>query len=523
MDRNELKKIFNYTCAICDDFVGKDGQCAHIISVSEKKKGPRHYTKIYKNLDHGSAKTVFNNNRNMLYLCYTCHKTIDNNPSNYPVEMLEIHRAICILKHDKVKDMEESKKYNENKKLIKEKAMKIKKNIEYNNKKIDDGDICYLIDFNNTKLTFYDWIEILELLLPYFSTTKDDILSKLNPIFLIFGLNYSLRKVYEKKFIPELIDIIKNRFISGITKSISVLPELTIYPKLYFLVSAQYKEQIINNLKYLNTCTPEQHFKTVNYYIDYYLECCEVTICDGTVMWDNINTKYKKNNKTFAFNLNRMVIGRLVISGEKMLIRERKSRKSIQTDKINKINKTIKTDKRCAYIFRSGDKKGEVCGVVPRGESNYCSTHKKYDETVKKVEKIKLPPKSVNNTCFHIFRSGDRKGERCDKVSKDKSNYCSTHKKYEKTKLIEKTRLVEKIETIELPEKCFHIFRSGDRIDERCDVTPRGRSYFCSAHKKYENSECIYIFRLGDKKGERCGVIPRSASNFCAAHKKYEH
>ncbi len=103
--RMELRKIFNYTCAMCDEYVGEYGQCAHIISASKHKKGPRHYTDIYGDIDRASARKVCDHINNGLYLCYVCHRKIDTLPiaiGEYDVMALNIMRAIAILKYKHV-------------------------------------------------------------------------------------------------------------------------------------------------------------------------------------------------------------------------------------------------------------------------------------------------------------------------------------------------------------------------------------------------------------------------------------
>jgi len=78
--------------------IENNGQCAHIISASQKKQGPRHYTKIFGNMDHASAIKVTDHINNALYLCYGCHKEIDMNEEKYTVEKLQTSRSLALLK-----------------------------------------------------------------------------------------------------------------------------------------------------------------------------------------------------------------------------------------------------------------------------------------------------------------------------------------------------------------------------------------------------------------------------------------
>ncbi len=553
MNRKELIKTFNYTCAICDDFIGENGQCAHIISVSKKKKGPRHYTTIYKTLDHLSAKIVFDNNRNMLYLCYSCHKTIDTNSENYPIDTLNIYRSLCLLKCKDTQDIEESRKYNEKKDYAKKRAIKLKMDVEYGNNEIKNGNICFLIDFNNIELTFYDWIEIIEIILPYFSKTKDDIRHKLYPICSSFGIHYSQRKIYEKRFISELIKIIKSRFESGINKSTKIIKELTIYPKIYVLVSEKYKKQIKDNLKHLNDNVPSEHFKIVNTYIDYYLECCDVDYDksnDCVIKWDSINNKYKKLNKTFAFDLDKMVTGEITIKTGNI----NKSKKEIKED--IKIDPQLVEILKCPDCDYSTEYKGsmtrhsnsenhgtkedlkidpQLVEILECPDCDYSTEykgsmtrHSNSENHGTKKEIIYNTLKVEEKVCIYIFKLGDRKGERCNIKPRNKSNFCSAHKKYENNipKVKVTTPKVKVNKSKENKSKCVYTFLSGDR----CITTPRGISIFCSAHKKYDNTnpsskyinECVHRFLSGDRKGEKCNITPRDKSNFCSAHRKYE-
>ena len=79
--RSEIYKIFKGFCVLCEkELRNNEGQCAHIISISDKEKGPRHYKneKYYEHLKKEDAEIIFNSSINGLLLCYGCHKKIDN-------------------------------------------------------------------------------------------------------------------------------------------------------------------------------------------------------------------------------------------------------------------------------------------------------------------------------------------------------------------------------------------------------------------------------------------------------------
>ena len=80
----------------------------------------------------------------------------------------------------------------------------------------------------------------------------------------------------------------------------------------------------------------------------------------------------------------------------------------------------------CKAIFKSGKRKGEMCGKPCYGE--YCSFHKKIIDK-KKKNKVKAKPKLI---CEHVIKKGKRKGENCGKKLIGKYVaicYCASHYK----------------------------------------------------------------------------------------------
>ncbi len=289
----ELKQIFNSVCVLCSKY-DDNGEYAHIISLSEKRKGPRHYTKIFGKIEKISAEIIFNHVSYGLYLCHNCHHKIDNSPLDYPVDMLTFKRSLSLLKkHDTV---EESRKYNEKKDYIKRLARDIERKI--NNESVDD-DILHIINEGYYVLSFYDWIEVLEIIFIYFETTKEDIYSKLDCICCYFGENFHLKKIYERNIIPRLIEIIKRRYICGIMKDYTSIKELMIFPRLYFVVSDKYKNIIKSELRCLRGITLPKFSEMVNSHITYYLECCYDLKLKKyqKITWYDIYLKYKNEIK----------------------------------------------------------------------------------------------------------------------------------------------------------------------------------------------------------------------------------
>jgi hypothetical protein len=90
---------------------------------------------------------------------------------------------------------------------------------------------------------------------------------------------------------------------------------------------------------------------------------------------------------------------------------------------VNSPNNLCMKFKNCNYIFKSGKKKGNKCDKVAFDTCNGCY--------------CKLHQKSVNNKnnknkhllCKSILKSGKRKGQECGLRVKDSCNYCKRHLK----------------------------------------------------------------------------------------------
>lgn len=72
----------------------------------------------------------------------------------------------------------------------------------------------------------------------------------------------------------------------------------------------------------------------------------------------------------------------------------------------------------CKDIFKSGKRKGQICGRPCR--TKFCSYHKKYNETLIKKEK---------KQCCFILTRGKNKGKLCSRTAKNGCEYCTQHLK----------------------------------------------------------------------------------------------
>lgn len=80
----------------------------------------------------------------------------------------------------------------------------------------------------------------------------------------------------------------------------------------------------------------------------------------------------------------------------------------------------------CSAIFRSGKRKGEICGKACVGK--YCNKHKNF-----KVKEVKKKNKKINVTlCCDVIKSGKRKGEVCGAKCKEGFTKCGRHNKIKK-------------------------------------------------------------------------------------------
>ena len=71
---------------------------------------------------------------------------------------------------------------------------------------------------------------------------------------------------------------------------------------------------------------------------------------------------------------------------------------------------------KCPYVFKSGKRKGKKCDINCNDE--YCKQHMK----------SKLQPPEIEHTCTAILKSGKRKGELCGlKSSSSNVDYCTRH------------------------------------------------------------------------------------------------
>ena len=99
--KNKIKNLFKELCALCGCHPESFQYC-HIISNSDKNKGPRHYTKNdrYKHLNKDQIVNIIDHEDNGLFLCSNCHKTIDIYVNKYSIQFLEYLRWIKINNYD---------------------------------------------------------------------------------------------------------------------------------------------------------------------------------------------------------------------------------------------------------------------------------------------------------------------------------------------------------------------------------------------------------------------------------------
>lgn len=88
---------------------------------------------------------------------------------------------------------------------------------------------------------------------------------------------------------------------------------------------------------------------------------------------------------------------------------------------INGVNYPVKFCMKpynCKAIFKSGNRKGQICSRPCRTE--YCSYHQQRNLLVKKTQK---------NKCCFILTRGKNKGKQCSRNAKTNMDYCTQHLK----------------------------------------------------------------------------------------------
>ena len=83
------------------------------------------------------------------------------------------------------------------------------------------------------------------------------------------------------------------------------------------------------------------------------------------------------------------------------LVKDKKTETKITTETNNNVTKKISDTKGtgCPYEYTKGDKKGQKCGVKSKNGSEYCSTHKKYEgKELKEPKFLPQPIKSDSST-----------------------------------------------------------------------------------------------------------------------------
>ena len=106
---------------------------------------------------------------------------------------------------------------------------------------------------------------------------------------------------------------------------------------------------------------------------------------------------------------------------------------------VNTPRKYVYYETICNYIYKRGTNKGNQCSI--RCSNEYCNSHLKYknSETVGNTD-IKKKKNSENeilsstNICNYVFKKGNRKGELCGKTPTENTqdnpcNYCKMHNK----------------------------------------------------------------------------------------------
>lgn len=274
--KKEIKSLFGYACAICYKFIEDSGQCAHIISASQKKQGPRHYSKIYGDIDHISALKVVDHINNGLYLCYECHKDIDTNVSKYTVGKLQTCRTLSLLKYKdlELNEIEEYRKYNLTLKKSQKLIEKIKKYSLLGKLITIEGQVFDFIDNDLVKLSSYDGFTVIKEMLEtdYFYKITN-IVVLFYPIIQIIG-NHLRKKseyydFYEKNISNQIVEILNVRTKIFFKEPDKITDETIIYVWLWVISRPNKREYIIKNgLEYKKDYSKKKEI------FDYLIKCC---------------------------------------------------------------------------------------------------------------------------------------------------------------------------------------------------------------------------------------------------------
>ncbi len=197
----------------------------------------------------------------------------------------------------------------------------------------------------------------------------------------------------------------------------------------------------------------------------------------------------------------------------------------------------------CSTILKSGKRKGEVCG------KEQCKLHQSTEnipapnipapsEPVVVLFPVSVPvsasvPIETINTCETILKTGQRKGQRCGKVS------CGLHKTVQcvSTPVVSTTPVVSSSQVVSArPESCCKILMNGERAGLQCRNKPYKGHQTCFGHTvrtdmmEYSCKEkeidsldeelvfCSKELTVGRYKGFRCGNPCEEGTILCTFH-----